>query len=103
MTYQSGNGLADHLSEAELTKLRAVLGKSGIPPNVAHLIRPWFTWTALALPECEARRVAAGLTVLDQRIGEAARKGGKRVIGLETVDSQVKVIVGMPEATQVQS
>jgi uncharacterized protein YbaP (TraB family) len=100
-TYPSGNGLADHLSSAELDKLRAILGRRGVPAATVQRIRPWFAWSALAAPECEARRVAAGVAFLDQQIGREAQGRGKAVIGLETVVGQVNALSGMPEASQI--
>jgi uncharacterized protein YbaP (TraB family) len=55
----------------------------------------------LAAPECEARRVAAGVAFLDQQIGREAQGRGKAVIGLETVVGQVNALSGMPEASQI--
>jgi uncharacterized protein YbaP (TraB family) len=101
VTYPSGNGLADHLSPAELDKLRTILGRRGVPAATVQRIRPWFAWSALATPECEVRRVAAGLAFLDQQIGREAHRRGKAVIGLETVVGQVNALSGMPEASQV--
>ena len=100
-TYRSGKGLADQLTKSDLKKLRAILSKRGIPAGNAHLLRPWFAWSAFVVPECEKRRVAAGLPFLDQRLGEEARKRGQTVIGLETVGSQINALAGMPEAAQV--
>jgi uncharacterized protein YbaP (TraB family) len=100
-TYRNGKSLADQLSESELKRLRETLRKRGIPAENAHLLRPWFAWSAFAIPECEKRRVAAGSAFLDQRLGEEARKRGQPVIGLETIGSQINVLAGMPEAAQL--
>jgi uncharacterized protein YbaP (TraB family) len=101
MTYASGKGLADHLSDAELDKLRGIFGKRGVPAAAVQRIRPWFAWSALASPECEARRVAAGLAFLDQQLGREAQRRGKAVVGLETIVGQVNALSGMAEASQV--
>src|SRR5262249_19795252 len=101
VAYKSGAGLTNHLSKAELEALGRALGIVGVPPDVVPALRPWFAWAALALPACENLRGAAGLAVLDQRIGRDALKAGKRVIGLETIDDQVGALSGLPEATQV--
>lgn len=102
MMYTSGNGLTDHLTPVELKKVQDAVAKSGIPPHAAHLLRPWFVYASLAIPECETRRAAAGLAVLDQRIGEIGAKAGKPVVGLETVEEQLKSFAGLPEKTQVE-
>jgi uncharacterized protein YbaP (TraB family) len=101
MLFTSGNGLKDHLQEDELRKVQEVVAKAGIPAGSAHLLRPWFVYASVAVPACETARANAGLAVLDQRIGEMAQKAGKPVVGLETVEQQIRSMAELPEKTQV--
>ena len=102
MMFTSGKGLTEYLTDEELRKVQTVLGKAGVPAASAHLLRPWFVYASVAIPDCEQRRSAAGLAVLDQTIGEAALKAGKPVVGLETVEQQLRAMAELPEETQIQ-
>ena len=102
MMFTSGQGLKDHLTDAELAKVQNVLGKAGVPAASAHLLRPWFVYASVAVPECEQLRSGTGLAVLDQTIGETAVKAGKPVVGLETVEQQLRAMAELPEDTQIQ-
>lgn len=102
MMFTSGKGLTELLTDEELRKVQAVVGKSGIPPASAHLMRPWFVYASLTIPECETLRSGSGLPVLDQMIGETAAKAGKPVVGLETVEGQLRAMSELPLETQVQ-
>jgi uncharacterized protein YbaP (TraB family) len=102
MMFTSGKGLTELLTADELRKVQDAVGKSGIPPASAHLMRPWFVYARLSIPECETLRSGAGLPVLDQMIGETAAKAGKPVVGLETVEGQLRAMSELPLETQVQ-
>ena len=99
--YQSGNGLADVLSPAEMATLRTSLASVGIPAEAGHMLRPWFAGLTLAFPPCEMRRTAAGLDALDPKLEKSALAAGKRVVGLETFTSQITAIANIDGRVQV--
>jgi uncharacterized protein YbaP (TraB family) len=99
--YQSGNGLNDILSPAELASLRTALASAGIPAEAAHMLRPWFAGLTLAFPPCEMRRTAASLDALDPKLEKDALARGKRVVGLETLASQITALANIDGRVQV--
>jgi uncharacterized protein YbaP (TraB family) len=102
MMYTSGKGLIEHLTSEELEKMDEALERGGVAPGGGRFMRPWFVYASIASPQCEKLRAGAGLAVLDQVIGETAAKAGKPVIGLESVESQLRALAEMPEETQIQ-
>lgn len=50
---------------------------------------------------CEHARIASGLEVLDDRIEAAGRKQGADVVGLETIDEQLRSLASMPLELQL--
>lgn len=99
--YIGGGSLKDALTAAEMATLRKTLAAEGIPGEAAHLMRPWLAIFMLAIPQCEKKRAAAGLVPLDQKLERDAIAQGKRVVGLETLGSQIDAMAAMPEAVQV--
>ena len=81
---------------------RSALQATGIPREMAAAFRPWLVTLSLAMAPCERRRAAAGLTALDARLAEAGKLRGKPIIGLETIESQMRALAAVPEADQLQ-
>lgn len=101
MVYTDGSRLDQKLTAAEFAQVKAVLAKSGMPAQMAAVIRPWMVGIALAVPLCEQQRIASGETALDAFIAEVARKNKVPVVGLETIESQLQSLAGVPEADQL--
>jgi uncharacterized protein YbaP (TraB family) len=88
-------GIDKVLSGDELQVARRVLEEAGLPYQLLGMVRPWFVYTLLAVPACERARAAAGLKALDSRIGELAKSRGTPVVGLETVEDQLRAMAGI--------
>jgi uncharacterized protein YbaP (TraB family) len=73
-----------------------------MPRHLVTVLRPWLVTLSLSLPACERRRAAAGLQALDMRLGEAGKKRGIPVIGLETLEGQMRALAAVPEGDQLQ-
>ena len=101
LMYSDGKSLSDKLSGPEIAQVEAIVGKSGMPVESAHLLRPWLLNILLSVSECERRQMAAGATVLDMRLAEEAQKNGLPVVGLESIGQQLASLSGMPEDQQV--
>jgi uncharacterized protein YbaP (TraB family) len=101
MVYVDGSRLDQRLTKAEFEQVSALLGKTGLPARMNKVLRPWMISIMLAVPECERQRAAAGQLALDQWIGNTARKQGTPVVGLETVEEQLKSMAGVPEKDQL--
>ncbi|MBE7184421.1 MAG: TraB/GumN family protein [Methylobacterium mesophilicum] len=84
------------LSEGDRAILDKGLEARGIPPASVAKMKPWMLATLLSLPECEMKRKAEGLSVLDVKLGEDAKKAGKQVLGLETAVSQLEAMASLP-------
>ena len=103
LTPKKGEGFKDGLSQQEFNKLKASFETHNLPFQLIANNKPWFIWMTLSLPACEARREAYGYRALDVEIGQNAKKLGKPVIGLETVDEQLSAIEKLPLSFQARS
>lgn len=99
--YESGNGLADLLTAAEMAAVSKAFAADGLEADAARVLRPWFAAFMLTMPPCEKNRVAAGVAPLDMQIERTAIAQGKRMVGLETMAQQIDALAGMPEPVQV--
>jgi hypothetical protein len=99
--YAGERGLADALEPEELEKAKALLLRSGLPGEFAAKVRPWLVFMLLSTSDCERRRTGAGLPVLDMRLAEEGRRRRIRVVGLETLEGQLRMLAAIPEAQQV--
>ncbi|MGQ0455847.1 MAG: TraB/GumN family protein [Hyphomicrobium sp.] len=102
IVYADGRTLSQYLTPDEFNKVKAVVGKSGMPGEFAGLFRPWLINMLLAMSDCERKQVAAGAPVLDMKVAEEAQKSGIPVIGLETVAQQLGALALVPEEQQLQ-
>ncbi|OLY48675.1 TraB/GumN family protein [Bartonella apis] len=103
LTAKKGESFKDGLSRQEFHKLKTAFETHGLPFQLIANNKPWFIWMTLSLPACEARREAYGYRALDVEIGQNAKKLGKQVIGLETVDEQLSAIEKLPISFQARS
>lgn len=101
MVYVDGSRLDKKLSEDEFKTVSNVLQKVGMPPQMTARVRPWLVSLMVALPECEAKRVASGQKALDMRVADLAKDQEIPVMGLETVESQLKSMAAIPDTDQV--
>ncbi len=100
LAYSGGRSIEGVLSRDELTLLKRVLKKYGMAYASTRILKPWFIMLSLSLPLCEVERQKRGFRALDARIALAAKKGGAKIIGLETVKEQFSVFANLPEKTQ---
>lgn len=100
--FADGRSLATLLTPAEFDKVKTIIAKHQIPPELASVFRPWLISMLLAVSDCERNQAAAGAPVLDDKVTKLARAAGKKVIGLETAESQVKALAGIAEDQQLQ-
>jgi len=101
IVYSGGKSLAKELDETELKHARAILGRIGLPGDMIGAVRPWLVAVMLAMPECEVKRMGAGLQPLDSVIQDKAKARKVQVIGLETVEDQLRAMATVPDETQV--
>jgi len=101
MVYTDGSRLDQKLSEPEFKTVSGLLAKSGMPAQMAAIVRPWMVSIVLGVPTCEQQRIASGETALDAFIGALAKKNNVPIVGLETVETQLTSLAGVPEADQL--
>lgn len=101
MIYTDGTRLDQKLSKAEFKQVSGLLAKAGMPAQMAAVVRPWMVSIALAIPACEQQRIAGGAKALDAVIGAMAKANKTEVVGLETIESQLMSLAGVPEADQI--
>lgn len=101
MMFTDGRRLDKLLSAEEFEGVKSLVSKSGMPDDAAVAMRPWLISTLLAVSECERKNTEAGHHVLDAKIGAEAKARKIRVIGLETIESQLVAMSAIPEGEQV--
>ncbi len=101
IVFKDGDGLVGVLDADELSTARSALTRVGFPAEAQSRLRPWFVTLMLAVTDCERARMQAGKEPLDLQIGQHARSRGVPVLGLETLESQLLVMAGVPEADQL--
>ncbi|MDR4305628.1 TraB/GumN family protein [Chelatococcus sambhunathii] len=87
----TGKGL-DGLTEAQAAAVRKRLQASGLPAEIAPMLKPWFLGVTLSTSACELRQMASGKLTVDGTVEKIGREAGADVVGLETVEEQLGAI-----------
>ncbi len=102
MLLPEDQSLADLLPSGLYERVLAGLEAFGIPAAMANRFRPWAAAILLGYDEAELERARLGLPALDEWLQEEARRQGKAVIGLETVDEQLAIFRDLPLEWQIE-
>ncbi len=94
--FTDGTTLQQHLSKEDGNALAKGLEARGIPADSVARMKPWILSSVVALPACELSRKAAGLPVLDVKLGREAQAMGKPVEGLESAIGQLRAMASLP-------
>lgn len=97
---RTGESVKDLVSAAESDALTAAAAGYGIPAGLVQALRPTMLAVLLSLPACATANLAGDAKVLDERLGDAARAAGKRVVGLETAAEQLAAVTDFPASVQ---
>ncbi len=89
---QSGNALEGLWPPDNRAFVETALLQRGVPPERAQRLETWYLIVALSLPPCERLRRRLGQISVDEKIGLAAVKAGRKPIGLEKLDEQIAVL-----------
>lgn len=100
--FTDGTRLDKILPKEDYAFAAKIMKNSGMPTGLAPLFKPWIVTMILSVPECERRKVSKGQLVVDMRLAEEARKIGVKVVGLETISSQLKAMAAVPLRDQVE-
>lgn len=102
MIFNDGRRLDQLLSAEDFATVKSLVSKSGLPGDMAAVIRPWLVSTLLAVSECERKNTEAGHPILDSKIGAEAQARKIRVVALETIESQFAALSSIPDGEQVE-
>jgi uncharacterized protein len=102
VAYIDGKTLQSQLTDGEYKKVQTLVTKMGMPGEAAAVIKPWLISTLLAISDCERKQMEAGKQALDSRIEASAKQRGATVVGLESIESQLKAMAGVPDDQQIQ-
>jgi uncharacterized protein len=99
--FTDGRRLDKLLSASEYDTVKSIVGRSGMPVDLAALFKPWIVTMILSVSDCERAKVQAGARVLDMKIAEMGKARGKDVVGLETISTQIEALAAVPEQQQL--
>ena len=102
LVYSDGRTLEAQLAPDEFKQVQQLLAKSGLPGEVAQVMRPWLINILLAISECERKQMEAGAAALDTRIEDGAKAKGQTLAGLETPQQQFDALTSVPDDQQIQ-
>ncbi|MBY0560614.1 MAG: TraB/GumN family protein [Hyphomicrobium sp.] len=101
IVYTDGSSLKSALSSDDYNKVERIVVKSGMPGELAAMMKPWLVSMLLATSDCERKQIASGKVVLDLRVAAEAKKAGITVTGLETIEGQLRALASIPDDQQV--
>jgi uncharacterized protein YbaP (TraB family) len=93
-TYQDGSTLEDNLSADTLKALRAYANKGGLPLEALQQFRPWVVALTVSMTEMQKLGFQPTLGV-DHHFLTKAHDSKKRIVELETAESQIDLLSGM--------
>jgi hypothetical protein len=97
-TFTPPDALSSHLSPETKALLPEALQKAGIPAAAVERMRPWLLSLTLSVLEMKkAGYSEAG--GIDRMLLTKAR-GAQRIVELETVEEQMRMLAGLPESVQ---
>jgi len=99
--FTDGRRLDNLLSSSEFDTVKSIIGRAGMPPDLAALFKPWIVTMILSVSDCEREKVQNGARVLDMKIAEIGKKRGLDVVGLETIPAQLESLAAVPERQQL--
>ena len=102
LVYTDGTTLESKLSPEDFAQVKALVGKMGLPGEIAGLMRPWILNMLLSISDCERQKMEKGAEALDGMIEKQAAAEGKTLAGLETPEQQLQAMTSIPEDQQLQ-
>jgi len=99
--YQDGRRFDTVVSRETASLVSERLGAVGLPAAMLQTMKPWMVMLTLTAIEMQKAGLDPELG-LDKHFFDRATAAGKRVVGLETAESQIERLDTMPEALQEQ-
>lgn len=91
------------VAAGEIPRLQKAVEARNVSWKIAKHMQPWLITATIAIPACDFEARQAGKPVLDAVLGEMARRAGKELAGLETIDEQFSAVTGVPEEFHVNA
>lgn len=101
LAYNDGSTLQGQLTADEFKKVQGLVAKSGIPGELAIVLKPWLVSMLLSISDCQRLQMVAGIDALDKRLEKDAKARGATVVGLETAESQLGAMASVPNDQQI--
>jgi len=89
--YQPPDGLDQHIPPALYRDVQARLAATGLPPEIARMMKPWLLSMTLTMTEM-ARLGFDAAKGIDLHLASRARRDGKRLIELESMAMQIALL-----------
>ena len=99
--FTDGRRLDTLISTTEYDAVKSIIGRSGMPVDMAAVFKPWIVTMILSVSDCERTKVQKGARVLDMKIAEIGKSRGLQVVGLETIPAQLEALAAVPEQQQI--
>jgi uncharacterized protein YbaP (TraB family) len=99
--FTDGRRLDSLLSNTEYDAVKSVIGRAGMPADLASSFKPWIVTMILSVSDCERAKVQGGARVLDMQLAEMGKARGLDVVGLETIPAQLAALAAVPEQQQL--
>ena len=100
------DSFAGLIEDDDAQRVETMLTAKGTAPEMAHHLKLWLLALTASLPKCEVDGQLSGLPEVDESFARIAEAGHIPIVGLESVDEQLKVIGSItPElaASQLKS
>lgn len=98
--YEPPDNLEKHVPPALMHELGDILSTYGLPADFARAMKPQMLAMALTMFEIGKVGLDASLGI-DLHLARRAHRDGKRIVELESVDAQMRMLASMPEEAQV--
>jgi uncharacterized protein len=102
MMFTDGTTLGSLIPPDDLAAVNKALEARGIPPFSVAKMKPWIISAMIALPACELKRKADGVSILDVKLATDAGAKGKKLQGLETAGEQLEAMASLPMRFHIQ-
>lgn len=99
--YTDGTSLQSQLSAENFAIVERKLKSAGMPVHTARVFRPWVVTMLLASSDCERKRARSGKRVLDRKLADIAKKKNIPIVGLETLDQQLRSLSASSDKDQL--
>jgi uncharacterized protein YbaP (TraB family) len=87
---------AGYIEGEEARQVEQLLVGKGTPALMAHHLKLWMLAITASLPKCEIEGQTKGLPEVDESFARIAEAQHAPVVGLETIDEQLRTIASIP-------